>query len=168
MTTFFVLTTSSGSSLTVGQLVGTGAPRIFNGDAIYVYRMSNALWTTRDFGGTWTNIVPSSGASNVCQTSGEATKNITYVTGYGASSIPTYYQEYPELTAWSSGSPIPSGELSDAVSSTAGDLPILVGNLAAANAARIWRTGFSAPYAAVKSDSGFPTTAQVTDIDVAI
>jgi len=154
MTTFFVMTTSSGSPLTLGQLVGGGSPRVFSGDALYVYRMDNAIWTTRDFGGTWINITAS-------------TVNSTYVTGGRSSSIPAFYQEYPEVTSWSSGSPIPSGELSDAVSSTFGDLPILIGNMAAGNAARVWRTGFDAPYTAVKSDSGFPTTAQVTDIDVA-
>lgn len=166
MTTFFVMTASSGSPLTLGQLVGGGSPRVFSGDALYVYRMDNAIWTTRDFGGTWINITASTVNSNLCQTSGSATKNITYVTGGGSSSIPSFYQEYPEMTSWSSGSPIPSGELSDAVSSTFGDLPILIGNMAAGNVARVWRTGFDAPYTAVKSDSGFPTTAQVTDIDV--
>lgn len=167
MTTYFVLSTSSGSPISLGQLVGNGSPRIFSGDALYVYRLDSALWTTRDFGGNWINISPSSAISNVCQTSGSSTKNITYATGYSPTLIPAYYQEYPELTVWSSGSPIPSGLLSDAVSSTIGDLPILMGNLAAANAARIWRTGFEPPYSAIKSDSGFPSTAQVTDIDIA-
>jgi len=169
MSTFYVLAESSGSCFTVGQLVGSGTPRIFGGDVIYVYRMNSALWTTRDFGGNWINIIPAGldYVSNVCQTSGSATSNVTYVTGSGTASIPARYQLFPEITAWSSGSPIPSGSLSDAVSSTFGDLPILIGNSAPANAARVWRSDFSAPYGVAKSDTGLPTTARVWDLDIA-
>ena len=173
MTTYFVMSASSGSCYTIGQLIGSGSPRIFSGDAIYVYQMSSALWTTRDFGTTWINIIPNGlgYVSTICQTSGGAivggiSSNVTYVTGSGATTQSARYQNYPEITAWSSGSPVPSGSLSDSVASITGEIPILVGNISVNNAARVWRAGYSAPYPMVKSDAGFPVTARVTDLDI--
>jgi hypothetical protein len=169
MTTFFVMTASSGSAFTIGQLEGDGAPVIFDGDAIYVYRMSGAIWTTRDYGETWINVVPNglSWMTTLCQTSGSAMADVTYTTSAGATSVPSRYQTFPEITAWSSGSAIPSGNMSDSVSSTISGLPVLVGNISVANAARVWRSTTAAPYAMVKSDAGIPVTAQVTVLDIA-
>jgi hypothetical protein len=169
MTTYYVMGASSGSAYTIGEIDGTGTPRIFSGDAIYLYQMAGALWTTRDFGGTWINIIPnlSSGVTTICQTTGSGSSDNTYATEYGSANIKSWYQLFPEITAWSSGSTIPSGSLSDSVSSALSGLPILVGNIAAANAARVWRSTITAPYTMVQSDAGIPVTAQITDLDVA-
>ena len=168
MTTYFVMTASSGSAFAIGQLVGEGAPVIFDGDAIYVHRLSGAIWTTRDYGANWINIVPDglTWITTLCQTSGSVMANVTYVTGSGATPTLSRYQSFPEITAWSSGSSIPSGSPSSSASSVIGGIPVLVGNDAAANAARVWRSTLAAPYTMVKSDAGIPVTAQITDIDI--
>ena len=161
---------SSGSSVILAKIVATGNARLFEGDGTYVYRLSNALMKTSDYGGTFTNIIPSdmSLVTAICSTYAGLKPN-TVVLGSLAAINVMRYQPSQEITTWSSGSTLPVGFVPvDAVSDYDGNISVLTGNSHTGTESRMIISSGSPPYAMSESDSGLPTTAIITDLSLAI
>lgn len=178
ITPTFLYMISSGSCQTLSRVSGAergGLPRLYTPGDIYVYRCSGALLTSRDGGITWIDILPAGfGVVNViAQTVGEiseSVENTTYVIGYGSGGYLARYQKVPEALSWSSGSTPPVGLVpEDAASDLAGEIGILVGNIASTSS-RIVGAFTGAPFNLEDSDAGIPQIspdiALITDIEI--
>ena len=155
---FIFMTLSSGSSLTLSKFNGMGYPRVFEGESVYVYRLSGSLKRSSDAGSTWSDIGNGGTTRAICQdSSGTASKTVIFNVSTTAAKS-GYYQATPESsTGWSTTGSLPSGfNPNDAVADLSGNVGILVANLHVGTESRIVKSEQSSPYAFSDSDSGIP------------
>jgi len=155
---FIFLTVSSGSSVTMSTFNGFGTPKIYEGDAIYIYRLAGELMRSVDAGTTFQDVGNGGTARAICQdSSSTATKTVVFnISGTKVKS--GYYQTTPESpTGWTTTGSLPSGfNANDAVADLSGNVGILVANLHIGTESRIVKSEQLSPYAFSDSDSGIP------------
>lgn len=172
MSKFLVMTVTSGSSATLGSVNGMGFPRLFEGDSLYVYRLSSSLQRSSDFGTTWAEAGNGATPRAICQdSSGTPTKTLIFTFSRLAVNS-GFYQAVPESTSgWTATGALPSGFAgADAVTDLQGSIGVIVGNSHSGTESRIVKSALSAPYSFADSGAGLPQTsgsiALITDLEV--
>lgn len=155
-TRYELVTVSSGSSVFLSSLLGDGKPRLFEGDGIYIFGMSLALWKSLDSGVTFSNVLNTSTTMAICQTSETPAKTVVFVSTGTSKQIK--YQSPPESTSGWTNSAAPPTNFSalDAIADVAQEIGILVGNAHRGTESRIIKSAQQFPYSFSDSDSGIP------------
>ena len=166
----------SGSCITLSLTGAATSSRLYDPSDIYIYNTPGKLLVSRDGGYTYTNIIPPGIGTvlTVGQTisfTTELTTTITHLMGVGGAGIVSRYQNSPEVSTWSTGSPPPSGLYpSDEATDYAGEIGILVGNNHSGTESRIVGAFTGAPFQFVDSDAGIPQStgsmALITDLEI--
>jgi len=167
MTTFYMLAVTSGSPYTLGTFEDSGDPRLFNGDALYVYKLGSGLLKTLD-GANYTDVKPQSGmgfVTAICQTP-YGPDTYTYALGQGPTSFVGMYNKTPGVTGWSSGSTVPVGFYAvDAVADFGNALPILAASTTG-SFPKVDNVTTYPGFVHSRSDSGFAMAAVLTDLEL--
>lgn len=186
MSEFTVFSVIDGESFVDYKTTGSGNPRLFEGDGLYIYGLVGSLLVTRDgFASDPEEIVPPflTYIKAMTQTAGQDAvggiledvySSITVLFGMlSTTSGSTVYQLTPEVYhAWKGGQLLPTNfRPSDATCDDLGNIPVLVGNAHVGTEARVMRSSPNAiPFTMIESDSGLPqtgATSGITDIECA-
>ena len=181
MSTFDLLSVSSGSSSVLSSTTGSGRPRLYEGDGIYMYAMINRLLKSDDGGETFVNIQPDGYAfiATLCQVSKEVlteeTKEfkpntVAFAQIAGAETKILHSKSPETTTSWGIAATPASGfRPSDSVSDDVGVLPVLVSNANTTSTVKILRNTDLPPFPTwSESDSGLPqsgVTSSITDLE---
>lgn len=166
---YYLFGVSSGSPITYQFLNVEGAPRLFEGTSVYVYRLYDQLLRVSDDLLSSTNVIPEQVdfVTTMAQVQSDSdiskTNTVVFSSGVGV------YQTVPESGEWASTGSLPSGFYSvDAVVSLSGNISLLVGNQHFGTEPRVVAAPRVVPYTFSDSDTGLPISdpALIVDLDI--
>lgn len=172
MDNFILNIYSSGSSDTLIKQPMESYPRLFYGNELYIYNLRGSLFKVFN-SSSLVEIIPDGVQIVPAITSipdGQSSNTIIFcgqtITD-GDAQFALKYAAYPE-SVWTSGSAFGAGfSPVDSISDYEGAINALTGNQRAGTYDRIIASSGVEPYPMSKSDTGIPTTALLTDLELA-